>query len=232
MPLRTVTITGADDSTSIPALLDLSKEFPFVEWGILISHQSVGDFRFPSFSWIERLVACAPLEINLSTHMCGRWVRQLLCGELEWRDLPVIAMASRRVQINTHGKPHVSTLQMMSALKDHYKQQFIFQWDGVNDHLAMAARGFNLNVSALFDTSGGAGILPKSWPKPHPEIPMGYAGGLGPENVSTEIEKIEAVCSKDYWIDMERRVRSADDSCLDLDAVRTVLLKAAPWVHK
>ena len=33
----TVTITGADDSIQPSQLLDLQKEFPFVEWGILLS---------------------------------------------------------------------------------------------------------------------------------------------------------------------------------------------------
>ncbi|MHB1675039.1 MAG: hypothetical protein ACYCSP_12405 [Acidobacteriaceae bacterium] len=48
MKLETVTITGADDSTDIVELAELSEEFPFVEWGILISARArKADFAFP-----------------------------------------------------------------------------------------------------------------------------------------------------------------------------------------
>ena len=46
MKLQYVTMTGADESVDPKALIELSKEFPFVEWGILIGSQS--GMRFPS----------------------------------------------------------------------------------------------------------------------------------------------------------------------------------------
>jgi hypothetical protein len=45
--LERVTITGADDSTSIDEMLALSRRFPFVEWGILVSKRHEGSYRFP-----------------------------------------------------------------------------------------------------------------------------------------------------------------------------------------
>lgn len=51
--LERVTITGADDSTDISQLVELSQEFPFVEWGILVSRRSEGGPRFPSREWID-----------------------------------------------------------------------------------------------------------------------------------------------------------------------------------
>lgn len=104
------------------------------------------------------------------------------------------------------------------------------EWDGVNDHLTYAALGYSLKISALFDTSGGAGVLPASWPKPTSKFWCGYAGGLGPLNVVEQIERIEGICEQPYWIDMERRVRSENDSKLDLQAVRLVLQAAKPYI--
>ena len=42
MPLNRVTITGADDNTPVEALNDLAAEFPFVEFGILVSRAREG----------------------------------------------------------------------------------------------------------------------------------------------------------------------------------------------
>ena len=161
--------------------------------------------------------------MNLSTHVCGAWVRQMFVGKMDWINLPVVANVSQRVQINTHAEEHVSTRQMMDTLEKRSESQFIFQWDGVNNHLIYAAKACGLNVAALFDTSGGAGVLPEKWLSPANEFPCGYAGGLGPDNVMEQVRKIEAVCRKPYWIDMERRVRTEDDSALDMAAVRSVL---------
>ena len=53
MILDRVTITGADDSIKATDLIPLSKRFPFVEWGILLSKNNEGSFRFPTRDWIE-----------------------------------------------------------------------------------------------------------------------------------------------------------------------------------
>jgi len=227
--LERVTITGADDNTSIPQLLEVSREFPFVEWGILVSRRSEGSPRFPSREWIDELIAVSH-DLQLSMHVCGAWVRQMFVGELRWEDLPSCFPVVDRIQINTHAERHASTSAFVDKLAERKNVQFIFQWDGVNDHLIYAAKACGLNVAALFDTSGGAGILPEKWVSPSTDFPCGYAGGLGPDNVVAQIRKIEAVCNKPYWIDMERNVRWADDSHLDMEAVRKVLQRSQKFI--
>lgn len=229
MMLERVTITGADDTTSIPQLVELSQEFPFAEWGILVSRRSEGSTRFPSRDWIDEFMAVS-YGLQLSMHICGAWVRQMFVGELRWEDLPSCFPVVERIQINTHAQQHASTSAFTDKLAERPNVQFIFQWDGVNDHLIYAAKACGLNVAALFDTSGGAGILPDKWVPPAHEFPCGYAGGLGPDNVVEQIRKIEAVCTKAFWIDMERRVRTPDDSHLDMDSVRRVLKYSAKHV--
>jgi phosphoribosylanthranilate isomerase len=227
--LERVTITGADDNTSIPQLVELSQEFPFVEWGILVSRRSEGTPRFPSRDWVDELMAVSQ-GLRLSMHVCGAWVRQMFVGELRWEDLPSCFPVVERIQINTHAQQHASTSAFVNKLAERKNVQFIFQWDGVNDHLIYAAKAAGLNVAALFDTSGGAGILPDKWLAPADGFPCGYAGGLGPENVEAQIGRIGALCNKPFWIDMERNVRWADDSHLDMNAVRKVLQRSAKFV--
>ena len=52
MKLRTVTITGADDSVEPKEIAELTKGFPFVEWGILLENGIYSGRRFPSRDWI------------------------------------------------------------------------------------------------------------------------------------------------------------------------------------
>lgn len=223
MNLTRVTITGADDSTPIQSLADLSAEFPFVEWGILVSRKREGSYRFPSREWIERFSSVAKKNaMAVSTHICGSWIREMFVGKLEWRELPMCIHVSQRVQLNTHAESQTFTIGLLKSLSAEPCKQFIFQWDGVNGQIAYFPFALGLDVAVLFDTSGGAGKLPDAWPVPK-DLPCGYAGGLGPDNVAEQVQKIEAVCDKPYWIDMERRVRTPDDSMLDLDAVRQVL---------
>jgi hypothetical protein len=59
---------------------------------------------------------------------------------------------------------------------------------------------------------------------------MGFAGGLGPNNVLEQLGKINAACGdKPYatWIDMEGRIRTDDGAHLDLTRVRSVLEQIA-----
>lgn len=236
--LNRVTITGADDSTSIPDLVAISAIYPFVEWGILVSKRQEGGPRFPRHDWIERFsLAAEKHKLSVSMHVCGLWVRQMFVNELDWRELSLCLGVAQRIQINTHAERHVSTtglvesLGLASHLSPAGRRQFIFQWDGVNDHLAHAVAAYGLDVAALFDTSGGAGILPDSWPSGI-QLPCGYAGGLGPDNVVRQLERIEQRCSKPFWIDMERNVRTEDDSALDLRKVREVLYACRQYMRR
>lgn len=246
MRLDRVTITGADDLTPIDRMFEISREFPFVEWGILSSESNfAGSPRFPSTNWCERLIVASQGRLKLSLHLCGRWVRELLMGRNE---LPgdCISGAFQRVQLNFHAeRTECDPTAFFAALLEmdiDSRKQWIFQHDGAggNDHHdAVHAEGFDgkhIDAVALFDVSGGAGIVPKEWPEPEyiessdgeteQYAYHGYAGGLGPDNVLAELERIRKVVdgvneTTRVWIDMETQVRT--DERLDLDKVVAVL---------
>ena len=231
--LTTVTITGADDSTPIQGLLDLSAEFPFVEWGILVSLKQEGADRFPTRQWSD-LFAIKAAEVNaqVAMHVCGEWVRRIMTGTMDWNDFPEVRIAAERVQINTHAEQHIVTSAVIDWIAKRNNKEFIFQLDGVNDLVFEACVNRRLRVTGLFDRSHGAGVLPKMWPTPFfQEVARyGYAGGLGPMNVEAEVPKIRAARMKyDFWIDMEGRVMD-DENSLDLSKVRKVLELCAPLV--
>jgi len=253
MRLDRVTITGADDSIAPKALLGLSEDYPFVEWGILVSKTQEGGPRFPTRLWIRELVESAPADMKLSLHVCGRWVRRLMVGDDELlRDVGYEAPSLtrfQRVQLNFHAERHDVLVGEAAALflRTMPRQQIIVQMDGTanEDLLGMlCARG--VAAVPLFDTSGGAGVVPGEWPRPFPGIEYhGYAGGLGPDTLTRELPRIAEAAvfpspgenpelsrgtDARIWIDMERRVRSADDQQFDLARVRRCLEICAPLV--
>lgn len=236
--LNRVTITGADDQTPISALIELSARFPWVEWGILASKSQEGGARFPSRMWQRQFFKDIPASVNVSMHLCGRWVRELLIGKLNGFEIPdELFLRAGRVQINTHAEQHLSTVGFYDQLEQFSARPTPIQWvfHGVNDHLLEACEyrtffcGSNLNVTGLFDLSHGAGVLPNQWPKSEHDYRV-YAGGLGPENVESQIRIIEPLCAEHFWIDMEGRVRT--DEVLDLAKVQAVLEAAEPFINR
>ena len=64
----------------------------------------------------------------------------------------------------------------------------------------------------LFDASRGCGIERSDWPVPLPGTHCGYAGGLGPDNLATQLTRIQAAAGDyAYWIDMEGKLRTPED---------------------
>lgn len=166
MNLDRVTITGADDSVRHADLVELTKKYPFVEWGILLSASREGTPRYPSFGWMKELEQIYKRwQMQLSGHLCGQWVRALCRGHRRFEsERSEIVGMFRRVQINFHGDPHdVDNEKFIKALKDWDggNVQFIFQFDDVNNAVMSQAREAGVDAVPLFDTSGGAGVYPE-----------------------------------------------------------------------
>ncbi len=237
--LERVTMTGADDSVKPEELVKLSQEFPFVEWGILLSRKQEGNARFPSGDWIYKLSELMgdhglDEPVHTAGHLCGFYLRQLLAeGDL---GCPHFSHGIfERVQLNFHGEAQfVRSPEFLHGLRmiRRSRRDILFQIDGLNDVLYRQAKADgNLRVYPFFDKSHGAGVVPGTWPSPIDDKYCGYAGGLGPDNLAVEIERIHAAAGeRTIWIDMETKVRSEDGKRFDLDKVRACLEIAKPWV--
>lgn len=219
----TVTITGADDEVDPCDLLKLSHVFPFVEWGILFSTRLRGSARYPTDRWVRRLVDVfvgAKTPLRVARHLCGQASRETMLGSDVW--LGDMYMYDR-VQLNGYTPGHY--WGELRRLAERYGTRFILQCrfeDMLQECAHDAAR--IPGASVLFDGSGGRGISPLRWPPTPSGCRIGFAGGLGPDNV---IEEICAIGPRDpYWIDMEARVRNDRDR-LDISNVRSVLKQIA-----
>jgi hypothetical protein len=222
MYLNKVTITGADDEVSHSELRRISKEFPFVEWGILFSAARTGTPRYPSDEW----VASMPV-MPLAAHLCGSYARDVLDGS----GFCLPSHLYQRVQVNGW-RPSPLFVELARLWR---RLEFILQAKNEPSLKAAAdeVRAIGRNyyaASVLLDPSGGRGIDAQAeWVAPPPGISVGYAGGINPDNVVDVIERLNAIpLEQSYWIDMESGVRIDDQ--FDLTQVVRVLELARPFV--
>lgn len=236
MKIKQITFTGADDSINPEDLINISQEFPFVEWGILLSKSSIETPRFPSMKWMDKLNELCDdhsldEEIMLSGHLCGRWLRDWLIGVNSMPDFPLFSLF-KRIQLNFHGgSQKVDEDKFFSILKSGEGKDFIFQIDEKNNELYRSAIQEGVNAYPFFDLSGGAGLLPEKWDTPLDSKYCGYAGGLGPDNLDEQLEKINKIIGdRTIWVDMETKVRSDDNKKFDLDKVRSCISIVKEWI--
>ncbi len=189
-----LTVTGADERTDLARLRALD-----VEVGILfsldLSAAATIHHRYPRWGWIRE----ASMELpRCALHVCGGEARR----ELELGKLPVAGF--QRIQVN--GFPSVKLVERICAL--YPRHRIITQQHPRNEHL--------LNVDApnhevLLDQSGGRGKLPSSWDPPYTQKAVGFAGGLGPDNLRVELRRILPNADVGWWVDAESRLRDEDD---------------------
>lgn len=193
-----ITFTGADDHTDVDDMIALSKRYP-IEWGILFSPSRQGvDPRYPGGEAQSRF---AWSGLRLAAHLCGAHSRAIMAGRSV--DIPIDLAVFSRIQVN-HTAPEPPRIIT-----------FRNGWGKMRCIAQTSAETFpkDTSVDWLFDASGGRGVTPAAWPA-HPGRMVGYAGGIGPDNVRAVIEQIGA--SAPCWIDMESGVRTADRFDLSL----------------
>jgi hypothetical protein len=193
-----ITFTGVDERTDVAAMKALSAKYP-IEWGILFSPRRQGvQNRYPDRRAIERFL---DQGLRLSAHLCGLTAREVSAGQyrialdLAYFDLPTYF---HRVQIN-HTTPKVPNIAEFSRILR-----------GRRCIIQVRATSFPpyTGVDMLFDRSGGRGQAPEAWP-PHPGHLVGYAGGLGANEVLRNLLQ-QIPEGGVFWIDMENRVRTHD----------------------
>lgn len=239
-----VTVSGADNDVSYQDLLDLSKEYPFVEWGILISESTKE--RYPSLDWLKGLTKYIEnaesannlkhhlprfKRPNLSAHLCGKVARDFCKGEWSYfKKLPTYIFNRIQINLSTFVDEidkdlFIKTLTNDDIFKLFFNlerfNQLILQLKDIKHPLIEEMRQNNLNVVPLYDISGGEGKLPEGWPEPL-QIFTGYAGGLNAENIIKNLTILEDLAQeKEIWIDLESGVRT--DNKFDLVKVKAFL---------
>lgn len=227
MDLHLVSLTGADDTVDPAALLALSHEFPLVEWAILSSQQRAGTTRYPSEEWVARFHATCP-DVHKAIHLCGKDVDLFLA-----KDAQILEKVSRfdRVQLNFNQRRQPKDLAVLAQVANSISQTVILQHNSANLQLWAQLHSKIDGLTMLFDASGGRGQSPAAgWPEMFPGTECGFAGGLGPDNVTAELATIATVAAgRKFWIDMESKLRAPADDSFSLNACRAVLAQVAAY---
>jgi phosphoribosylanthranilate isomerase len=242
--LRALGFCGADDSVHPNFLAVISHAFPLVEIGVLFRPDKQGQPRYASIEWVKQLSAVAARmgvgggenpKMKLAAHLCGTHVNDVLNDKADPFLSQLTAWSFRRVQINATRVNGVDTSRLAESvpivsamIKRHPQLEFIIQkneetrplWEGLwND-------GLPSNVSMLVDESKGTGVTATSWPSPPVDYEIGYAGGIGPDNIQKILHDVaEAGQGRAIWIDMESSLRSIknDKDVFDLDKCYQVI---------
>ncbi len=200
-----LTLTGADERTDIADLVSLVHEYPLVEIGLLLTASPEGRNRYPSLDWLK--IATDALSGRCAIHVCGGTAR----SKLHAGELGSLTHHAPRVQVNGVIAPaELPALagQVGTLITQHCPSNAGLVDARVNNHVL------------LVDASGGRGISPDAWTRPSTSKDVGFAGGLGLENLRDELCRLAMVAEGEWWIDMEGQLRK--DDWFDITEARSV----------
>ena len=220
MFLKTIVCSGINEKNEIKDAVEFLKTYQGVEFGVQCSPKKAG-YGTPRFEWIDTLASklceqkmCGRLALHLNEGFAVSICEGVIPPEIS--DLLQKTNAIGRLQLNfkigrevfgnNQIAPDLEKLATsMAQLTDH---DIILSASKAN--LALIAKMYHqgFKFDALFDDSFGEGIQPKAWSKPlFEDVFQGYAGGLSPENIQEELEKISKVATGNIFIDAEGKLK-------------------------
>jgi hypothetical protein len=176
-----------------------------------------GRNRYPSLDWLAD--AATALSRRCALHACGRGARAKLFDG----GLVAVTQHAARIQINGAIEPYA----LQDFCRTFRSHTLITQDTNFNKKLRFVAME---NHALLMDGSGGRGISPAAWSQPATWKDVGFAGGLGPDNLASELPKIAAVARGDWWADMENNIRT--DDWFDIEKAKRACEAFAEWRDK
>mmetsp|Transcript_10185 Transcript_10185/g.12360 ORF Transcript_10185/g.12360 Transcript_10185/m.12360 type:complete len:294 (+) Transcript_10185:19-900(+) len=202
--LRALGFCGVDDTVSPELLASISARYEFVEWGILLRDELEGTPRYASKPWMERLkVVNANKSMRLAGHLCSKRCEQILKGDASYVQTLHEQFGINRFQVNATVANNVNNnlvndegaMNLLNAILSLPNIEFILQrneetrpiWEFIEKQSNSEKPQ---NMSYLFDESKGTGVVAAEWPDPPNNVKFGYAGGLGPKTLETQMEKM------------------------------------------
>ena len=223
MRLNKIVLSGANEHTDIKELLTLCNTNPLVEIGIQVSG-SKASFSSARYWWLHTLAAYASPKNHLALHLNQDWVEGFCAGKIppeldtflkleHHNGAPIFERIQLNFKIGREKTPNMDTL--LQTIR-HYQPKHKFIWSHNDSNRAFIEQvyqsGFPIDA-LLYDSSFGEGIAPSERPAPvFANVYQGYAGGLSPENVEAELQKIQTVVQehRNIFIDAEGALKGAD----------------------
>lgn len=233
LQIKHVTFSGVDETVSVKDLVALARMWNgllTVEYAVLHRHGGSKP-RYPHNNWVDKfLTHTERFNVQRALHLCGAAVDAALNGEY-----PNRMDRWNRVQLN------ICKYDTLPESFDPAKYQLgmdnlmthavlpIIQVSSQNPEVVDAVISNTPFPSILMDASGGRGESPRVWTRGRSEFAVGYAGGLGPDNITEELGRIQSVVGElnMVWVDMESGIRTNDR--IDLRKMQSVLTQVHKW---
>lgn len=247
MKLRYITCSDPREHNTLNEIVELAK-LPHAEIAVQC-HPSKMSAGMPRNVWFNDVLRVARNErnMNLAIHINMEWADSI-CAKgvipdiiLNWMQItrlfnkPII----KRVQLNMPWATaiNINPDAVAQIIHDFPKHEFIFQYNKNTKDAIEKLHQTGAKFSLLFDASGGKGIAPSAWQKPVYEThPMGYSGGISPENVVDNLEKINCLVPENQkiWIDAEGKLKSGEKTetekpKFDVELAKLYVTRANNW---
>jgi len=222
--LRALGFCGVDDSVPLERLAEESRAHPWVEWAVLFREEMQGQPRFASWEWVKKLGQLhfdSGRKMLLAGHLCSSHIDELFEGDASFVKKLHSEYGFGRVQINATAANGVDIgklqkkeviLNIVKVITSTPELEFIVQRNDETEPLwqyLLVNPPITNNVSYLFDESKGTGVISEGYPTQPANVKVGYAGGLGPTNLTAQIKKMQiAAPGRSIWCDMESSLRT------------------------
>ena len=246
MYLRYITCSDPREHNPIPEIIELGIK-PSAEIAVQCHPSKMSD-GMPRNVWFNDLLRQLydVKRMNLAIHINSEWANEICINGkipdilLQWinirdvRNKPII----KRIQINMPelAAQNIDKTKMAQIINAFRGREFIFQYNKKTKAAVEKMHETGAQFSLLFDASGGRGIAPGNWQKPIYEThPMGYSGGISPDNVVHNLREINKLVPKGtgIWIDAEGRLKSNDlfdeKPKFDAELARQYITRARNW---
>ncbi len=246
MELVYITCSGANEFTSIETLFSLYEEFPLIEFGIQVSGEKcyAGSERFVWLQNLHKLILLRGIDLPLALHLNRDWVSAFCKGDLPI-DLRMLLSYQdshkrpmfKRIQLNFKiGRDEAPEQKMLEQSMLMFPEvRFILSYNQSNAGLIQDMyQNQKVKFDCLFDDSFGEGVLPARRHAPvFAHVVQGYAGGLSPDNICSELDKIALVMPKDaqFFIDAEGKLKG-DDGHFSYFKAHDFLANAMHWLSQ
>lgn len=249
--MKTITFTGLEYKEQI------CSDFPSnsnvyglnIEYGILVHSTKTlvgGKFRYPTFENIDNLLVekeKKKFDADFALHVCGSWAFSLIDGKIEYTKELINIITNeniKRIQFNFSKNLLLKETQLIDSICRcldiglFKNKRIIIPIKKEIDLEVVDNIGEKIGkkIDILFDQSGGNGISPEKWNGvPQEKLErfgkIGYAGGLGPENIFPELTKI----SQNHFdtIDMETKIRTESDYIMDYKKCQKCVSEFIRW---
>lgn len=242
MNLKYITCSDPRNHNTHDEMFDLWKMDPRVEIAVQM-HPGKVSADTERYKWIKALVDSLYIrkpEYNLAIHVNNDWCDDICNGKIPDELKPLFRARYKstfkhiigRIQLNMPQKTADNfNPQKLKPVIDFYdKQDFIIQYNARTKNAVDELHKTGAKFQLLFDASGGRGKLPSAWQSPVYPIfhQQGYSGGLNPENISENLDKISNVAGVfPTWIDAEGGLKTNDK--FDVNRAKQYIQNALRW---